>query len=29
MEIEVMFGIFLALMLGVSAICAVWYAEHD
>ncbi|TWD55724.1 hypothetical protein FB480_102543 [Agrobacterium vitis] len=29
MEIEMMFAIFIALMLGMSTLCALWYAGHD
>lgn len=29
MEIEMMFAVFVTLMLGVSTLCAAWYADHD
>ncbi|MBB4009618.1 hypothetical protein GGQ71_003906 [Rhizobium taibaishanense] len=29
MEIEMMFAIFVTLMLGMSTLCAFWYSEHD
>ncbi|MDQ0455377.1 hypothetical protein QO005_001711 [Rhizobium paknamense] len=29
MEIEMMFGLFLTVMITVSALCAAWYARHS